>query len=259
MKRVLFFVLFVFLLISAESQNLVINPGLETWESSTKPAGWTTATKCSSELSTVHSGSYSCIQTGTSSSRGDLGQLIAVTPGKSYNLSFFYRTGILTTGVGARLWCYWKDAGGASITDAVSDPLLRNTAYLSAPEWTQYLINITAPASAVAIYLEVRTYLNSVTYWDDFVFQEGLATGVSDDFAATPALYPVPAGNYLNIKNASGIQSFEILDLSGTVVKSVTTSYDPETSIYVGELAKGFYILRMRYQGRCEMRKFLKD
>lgn len=259
MKKTAFFVLLVFLLISAQSQNLVVNPGLETWESTTKPTGWTTATKCSTELSAIHSGSYSCIHVGSASSRGDLGQMITVVPGKSYNLSFFYRTGVPTTGSGARLWSYWKDAGGNSITDAATDDILRPGTYLSSPDWAQFTTNVTAPASAVALYFEVRTYINSITYWDDFVFEEGLATGLNDDVRTSPELYPVPAGDYLNIKVSSGVKSMEILDLSGTLLKSGNVSGESQISIYVGDLAKGFYFVRLRYQGRIVLRKFLKN
>lgn len=259
MKRVVFFVLFFFVLANARSQNLVVNPGLETWETSTKPAGWTTATKCSTEATSVHTGSYSCLHAGSASSRGDLGQSIAVTPGKSYNLSFFYKTGITTTGVGARLWCYWKDAGGGSITDAASDDILRSTTYLSAPDWTQHSVTVTAPATAASLYLEVRTYINSITYWDDFVFEESVPTGISDAAETTPEIYPVPAEDYLIIRNAYGIKSIELHDLSGSKLISVTDAGDGEIRLYVGDLRRGVYVLRIHYGVKVVFRKFLKS
>lgn len=259
MKSVLFFVLLVLSFCEADAQNLAVNPGMEDWQTALKPTGWSASEGCTMESTVRNSGVYSCMQNGggTGTASKELNQTIAVQPGKDYSFSVYFRTGTATTGNGGRIWCKWLNAG-VDVTDAASETIMQTT-YLKSATWQQYLFTVKSPPTATTFLLQVRTLSNSVTYWDDFVFQEGLATGVNNDIKASPEIYPVPAGDYLNIKNVTGIGSLEVLDLSGMVVKSVTTSSDSETSIYVGELAKGFYIIRMRYRDRVEVRKFLKN
>jgi len=257
MKRAVFFVLFVSFFNTIMPQNLVVNPGLESWESSTKPTGWTTSTKCTSENAVFHSGSLACMHAGSASTRGDLGQLISISPGKTYTLSLYYLTGVPTTGVGARVWCYWKDSNGLSINDPATDDLLRS-GYLSSPTWAQYAVNITAPAGAAAIYLEVRTYINSIMYWDDFVFEESIATEVNQEVTNELIVYPVPAEDYLFIKNIQGFRSIELLNLNGTSIRSFTLNGKEEIIIRVNDLAKGIYVLNFRGGGRTVLKKFIK-
>jgi hypothetical protein len=257
MKRAVFFVLFVSSFRLVHSQNLVVNPGLENWESSTKPTGWTTSTKCNSEQVNFHSGTLSCKHSGSASSRGDMGQLIPVSSGKTYTLSFYYLTGTPTTGVGARIWSYWKNSEGSSITDPATDDLLRSD-YLSSPVWAQYSVNITAPAGATAIYLEVRTYINSIMYWDDFVFEESIATGFSGDVTDKLKIYPVPAADYLKIGNCQGFKAAEIICLNGNILKSVPLEGSDELTIALNDLIEGIYLLRVTDGKKTVLRKFIK-
>lgn len=257
MKRAVFFVLFVSSFSMVHSQNLVVNPGLESWESSTKPTGWTTSTKCNSEPVNFHSGILSCKHSGSISSRGDMGQLIPVSSGKTYTLSFYYLTGIPTTGVGARVWCYWKNGEGSSITDPSTDDLLRSD-YLSSPAWVQYSVNIIAPAGATAIYLEVRTYINSIMYWDDFVFEESIATGLSLDETNKLKIYPVPAEDYLQISNCQGFKSAEIICLNGNILRSIPLAGMDEITIALNDLNEGIYMLKVTDGKKTVLRRFIK-
>ena len=256
MKRAVFFVLFVSSFKMVHSQNLVVNPGLESWESSTKPTGWTTSTKCNSEPVNFHSGALSCMHSGSASSRGDMGQLIPVTSGKTYSLSFYYLTGVPATGVGSRVWCYWKNSDGSSITDPATDDLLRS-GYLSSPAWAQYSVTITAPASAAAIYLEVRTYINSIMYWDDFVFEESIATGFSEEITNKLNIYPVPAQGYLKISNCRGFKTAEIIRLNGNSIQSFQLEGLDEITIELNDLTAGVYILRVTDGKKTIVRKFI--
>ncbi len=258
MKNTLFFVLFVFCVNGILSQNLVINPGLENWDSSTKPTGWTTSTKCTSEPAVFHTGILACMHSGSASSRGDLGQLIEITAGKTYTLSLYYLTGVPTTGVGARVWCYWKNSEGTSITDPATDDLLRS-AYLSSPTWAQYSVNVTAPPGTTALYLEVRTYINSITYWDDFVLQESIATDVFQNEMPEISIYPNPAEDHLFIRNTERFSLAEIINLNGASLKTITLNNSAELIIPVNDLARGIYMLKLRNGDRTIMKKFIKE
>lgn len=257
MKRTVFFLLLVFLVTTSHSQNLVVNPGLETWTSATNPAGWASSEGCAMEATVRNSGVYSCMQTGGSTDSKNMNQTITVEPGKDYSFSVYLLTGASTTGNGGRIFCKWLNTG-VDVTDETSKAIMQ-TPYLKNTSWQQYSFTVKAPPTATTFLLQVRTLSNSVTYWDDFVFQEGISTGIIDNSRTIPIIYPVPADDYLFIRNVSGIKYLEILDHSGTVFKSVASPGESEFSIYVGDLAEGLYILRIRYQGRVESRKFLKD
>jgi hypothetical protein len=161
MKRAIIFVLLLSLEHFLFSQNLVVNPGFETWVTSTNPDGWTIAQNCLSNSTITNSGLYSCQHSGSASSRSDLSQIISVIPGKEYILSYFNKT-ILNTGVGCRIWCDWLDKDNQTIDDLVSKPLMHPTKYLKNDAWQQFSITIKAPDVAVSFKLEVRTYSNSI-------------------------------------------------------------------------------------------------
>ena len=106
MKRTTFFVLLLSVELTLISQNLVVNPGFETWEKTIKPSGWTTTQNCLKDSVYIKTGSYSCRHSGGTSTAKYLGQTVGVVPGKQYNLSFYYKTEITGTGNGCRIWCY---------------------------------------------------------------------------------------------------------------------------------------------------------
>ncbi|MBK9390599.1 MAG: hypothetical protein IPN68_10515 [Bacteroidetes bacterium] len=181
MKRAAPFVLFCFNIIPLFSQNLVTNPGFESWQKISKPSEWTTASACTKDSTVILSGIYSCKQITTGDSK-DLGQIIAVTPGKQYNLSFWYKNDTILKGNGCRIWSNWRDTAMNSITDEISLPLLRS-GYLKSVSWKQYTAELTAPANAAFINLLIRTLPNSITYWDDISFEESVSTGISEKTA----------------------------------------------------------------------------
>jgi hypothetical protein len=241
------------------SQNLVLNPEFETWNSITKPASWTHADNCLKDSISVHSGKYSCRHAGGSST-SHLGQTIAVTPGKEYKLSIYYLTGLPSTGNGSRIWCYWKESDGVtSITDPATDLIMRPSDYLRSDTWQQFTITVTAPAQAAFIYLEVRTNTNSLMYWDDFLFEESIPTLNKELTFVEPVIYPNPASYMLNINNIANVRHIEILNLSGTVAWSSEYIEDDSISINISEMERGIYIIRFLCKGEVITRKFIKN
>jgi len=258
MKRAIFFVLLLTMELVSNSQNLVINPGFEIWGKIDKPDSWTHVENCLKDSLSVISGKYSCLHSGGESSTSDLGQTIAVSPGNNYSLSFYYKTVITGTGNGARIWCYWKDAEGNSITDPLTDPILRPSKYLNSDTWQQFNVSITAPATAVAFYLEVRTYRNSLAYWDDFVFEADLSTFIQERDELSINIYPNPACDYLTISNIQKLQRIDIQDFEGTIIWSDNFSGENIVTIPVSGLPNGIYIIRIVSNDMFITRKFIK-
>jgi hypothetical protein len=258
MKRAIFFVLLLLPEFFVFSQNLVLNPGFEIWETATKPAEWIKADNCLGNSSILYSGIFSCQHSGGASSRSDLGQTIAVLPGKEYLLSYFNKT-LANTGSGSRIWCFWKDLNLNNITDLPTEPLLRPGKYLKNETWQQFSVDITAPQNAFYFYLEVRTYPNSVAYWDDFVFEEKVATHENREELSEIVLYPNPAHNYLNISNLHNLQRIDIQDITGIIVWTSDFSGEKTVSIPLSRFSENIYIIRIRTKERLITKKFIKE
>ncbi|MCE5344757.1 MAG: T9SS type A sorting domain-containing protein [Bacteroidales bacterium] len=258
MKRATFFVPLLTFEISLISQNLVENSGFEAWEKTDRPTGWTHVENCKKDSSFVVSGRYSCLHSGGSSGTSDLGQTIAVIPGKVYTLSFYNRTVITASGKGSRIWCYWKDAEDNSLSDPSTDDILRPSKYFANDSWQLYSVTVTAPAEAAAFYLEVRTNTNSIAYWDNFVFEENVTTFIPEEKLTCVTVYPNPANDYININNIYDLQHIDILTIAGKIVWSSDFTGENSVSIPVSGLRNGMYIIRIQASGKLITRKFIK-
>jgi hypothetical protein len=255
MKRVIFFVLLTIVGYNTFSQNLVVNPGFEKWDKLNKPSGWVVAQNCLKDSVYFRSGNYSCRHEGGTKY---LGQLVPVIPDRKYRLSFFYRTTISGTGNGCRIWCYWKDADGINLTDINTDDILRPSKYLKSDSWQQFSIEFSTPAGAASFYLEVRTYSNSISYFDDFVFEEDVATADPEDELSEIRIYPNPATDYLTINNLSGLKNVSIQNLSGITVWSCRFAGEEVITIPVSDLTSGIYIVRIQIHDILITRKVIK-
>lgn len=258
MKRAKFFVLLLSFGFTCYSQNLVINPGFESWSKLNKPSGWTHSENCLKDSAIIQSGQYSCQHTGGTSTSSDLGQTISVVPGKDYNLAFSFKTSSSTSGNGARIWCYWKDGSGNNITDPLSDDILRPSKYLKSDSWKNNCLSVTAPQAAASFYLEVRTYPNSVSYFDDFVFEEKSLTGFEEQKNAIISIYPNPASGSIFIKNCENVKKYEIINLSGVVMMSSDFTNGDPAVINLEKLPAGIYIISLHTSGSVINRRFIK-
>ena len=255
MKRVIFFVLLINMSLLSFSQNLIVNPGFETWEKPNKPAGWTTAQSCLKDSVSINSGKYSSRHDGGTKY---LGQTLTVAPGKQYRLSFFYKTAITGSGNGCRIWCYWKDSGGNNLTDVATDNILRPSKYLKSDTWQQFSIDIASPAGTALFYLEIRTYANSTAWLDDFDFEENVSTYSPEEKDSDIKIYPNPANDYLRVNSMTELKFVSIQSLSGIIMWSSNLSGGESVSIPVSDFCNGIYIIRIRTQGKLITRKFVK-
>jgi hypothetical protein len=179
-------------------QEMLVNGGLENWDSDTAPTDWTKVENIEKESTEIHGGSFSAKHTGGTK---DLGQTIeGITPGDSYTITIWYKV-VENDGTDARIWSYWKDDSNASVTDADTDGALRgpDNSYLpnNGGEWSKYEATVTAPAGAAKFYFELRTYKGAITYWDDLSVVKNSSTSTTvnlQDFTnltntATAAVY----------------------------------------------------------------------
>ena len=239
-------------------QNLVVNPGFETWTKINRPTGWDHVENCLKDSSSVISGDYACKHGGDVSTTSDLGQTIPVFPGKEYRLSLFNRTIITSTGKGSRIWCYWKDSENISIDDPLTNDIMRPSQYLKSEIWQQFSISVKAPDDAAYFYLEVRTNTNSIAYWDDFVFEESFPTFSYERCESPIVIYPNPANNHLTINNIHDLQQIDIQDFTGNTIWSGKFFGDGRVSISLPKMPDGIYFIRIRTGSAIIIRKFIK-
>jgi len=257
MKRAIFIVLLLQLGHISFSQNLVVNPEFETWTKINKPMGWTTAENCLKDSVNINSGSYSCHQEGSSTSK-DLGQNFIISTGKQYRFSFFYKTGTGSAGNGCRVWCGWLDDNKAPINDPVSESFLHSV-FLKSESWKQFSADLRPPTGAGYFNRLVRSLPNSITYWDDFVFQESIPTASPEEKFSDIIIYPNPAHDFLNINNIQVVQHIDIQNLAGITEWSSDFSGEEFVSIPLSGLPDGLYIIRIRTSGKIVIRKFIKN
>jgi hypothetical protein len=255
MKRVFFFVLLTIVGHNTFSQNLVVNPGFEKWDKINKPSGWAIAQNCLKDSVYIISGNYSCRHEGGTKY---LGQMLPVNPDKKYRLSFFYRTTISGTGNGCRIWCYWKDADGKNLTDINTDDILRPSKYLKSDTWQQFSAEFSPPAGAASFYLEVRTYSNSISYFDDFDFEENIATFTPEDGLSEIRIYPNPVVDILTIDNLSCIERISIQNLWGKIIWWSVFNGEEIVLIPVSGFLDGVYLVSIQSRDKRITRKVIK-
>lgn len=101
-------------------------------------------------------------------------QDIPVTTGKTYILSFWYKSSGDDTD--SRLWSYLMNADGKYVYATASpseDPLRTNNGYLpSVSEWTKHEATFTVPATVVSLRLAIRVYGGGTGSFDNFSLTE---------------------------------------------------------------------------------------
>jgi hypothetical protein len=249
MKKITLLLSFVACVVFANAQELIVNPGFETWTNGTSPDNWTfdkTTATLSKETTIVKNGTTSLkvVSTGTYW----VTQYIPVTAGKTYTLSLNYYIGG-GDGTDFRIWSNFCNISGSTYTFSPmssADSLAlkgpggnTTTAYFPnvTGSWQSYTYNVTAPAGYSYFQFQVRTYTGSTVYLDDFSFSEKI-TGLSTPSAE--ALNVKVAGKTLTVTNSLS-SSVEIFNTVGAKVQSlqlVNGSADLN-------LGKGLYIVRV--------------
>ena len=248
MKRITFLSAFVAFVMFAGAQELVTNPGFETW-SDGKPTGWifdkTTAT-LSNETAIVKSGTSSLKIVTTATYW--ITQNIAVTPGKTYTLKISYN---IAGGDGTD-FRIWSNFFNGTTTQTWSVMTLTDSLALKGPGgnvtsayfkdernvWKTYTYDVTAPQGFSNFSFQVRTYTGSTVYLDDFSFAEKV-TGLSNP--SNTKLEAFVSDKNLVISNAVDGSKVEIISALGSVVQ---TSFIENGKVNIAKLNPGIYVVR---------------
>ena len=240
--------------------NLVQNPGFESGLDN-----WTAGFGSSYTLPTVvtggaHGGNNFANYVATATT-GFYQEIPGVTPGKTYVVSFWYKAS--GDDSDARIWSNWKSGttivyqNGASSAagDVLRGP---DNGYLTtATEWTQYSVEVVAPASVDLFQFAVRAYNGGNASFDDFVFQDKATMAVSDVNAFDKAVkMNTIVGNELKLI-LPGKATVNIYSADGRLVSS--NRVDNGQAINTSSMAKGNYIVTVDNGSAKVSRKVIKN
>ncbi|MCK9448334.1 MAG: choice-of-anchor J domain-containing protein [Bacteroidales bacterium] len=164
-------VLFILFADLSIAQNMVINPGFESWTSDTKPEGYNSTENISKESTIVRSGNFSAKHTSASSTKKVNQVIQGIEPGVEYTIQFYFFDN--DDAAKMRIWSYWLD-GTSTLPD--DEEILRpNTYSTNSDQWQLFSAVITAPAQATAFRFELRVYHQDgnnggAVYYDDLLF-----------------------------------------------------------------------------------------
>lgn len=220
------------------AQNVMNNPGFESWDNATTPTGWDIIEDITQENLIVRTGQYAARQeAGTS----DLRQNVPVVGGLTYTISFWYLDN--DANARSRIWSYWLN--GTSTISTNTAELRPSTYSTDNPNWQEYTVTIDAPLNADGLRFEVRTYNDNqgggYIYFDDFsvlapqpaLCTEFLTFSLADEIA--PATIDTVA-NTIEIEVYAGtdlstlVPTFTLCDFANAIDTNtqgiITSAYD---------------------------------
>lgn len=245
MKKI-FTLLFTFVatvsLLSA--QNLLVNPGFETWTDESKALPWDFY--AGGKKGVVYSQEKSIVSEGTSALRienpnttdggtANLSQIYEgeLNVGDTYELSYDYYV-VSGDGTDVRLWAGWKKAktGSAAEIDIDHDyDVLRlkddkGNGYhpSNTGQWSTYKVETTVPVGAVVFDFRARSYKGSVVIFDNFSLINKSSLGINDNNGSEAKLNVTTTPGFVNVSTEDGqfIEVYNVLGSQLLKVKSVS-------------------------------------
>lgn len=234
-------ILFITQSLTLEAQNLLTNPGFETWTAGNQPiTGWTIQNPAGGTTTqdlAHNEGTKSCKMSASGVDTFlEMYQQIPVTPGKTYTLSLSYNINA-GDGTDARIWSNFKtSANGKNIALTVEDSMLLKgpggvTKYFSDVKntWQTYTCKVIAPVGSAVFRLAIRTYKTGIVSWDSFSFTEDTNPTINQSvsqlngFNYTPGAGPstqqsftISASNLTSGMTISAPANYEISATTGT-------------------------------------------
>ena len=258
MKKNYILTLFITLCLTIASfgQERMLNGGLENWTSNTNPTDWTTVQNITQESTEKHGGSFSAkqINSATSGYKKLIQNIPNTTVGESYTISFWYKIAA-DGGSVVKMWSNFRDNAGAFLDGTTADVTLD----VNGNAWTKYEATVTAPATSVKFWFEVRTYSNTTVYLDDFsFFDNATLSTVKNNAIVGFAAYPNPVSNgILTISSASdSLKNLTIFNLLGKQVLSSSFS-GVQSNVDVSSISAGIYILKVTEDGKTATKKLV--
>ncbi len=240
------------------AQNLITNPGFESWTDG-KPDGWfVTPAQISQSTNPVHTGTYAVGLLSANSTSNIGAPDVAVVEGKTYVYSGWYLDNVNDGRF--RFWGQWRTAS-ALLTDEVS---LQGVDYSTdSPQWVKFTVEAVAPATATIARLSLRTYkdengaFGGKVYFDDIVFQDKATMAVSDvsGFDKAVKMNTVVSNELKLVLPARA--TVNIYSAEGKLVSS--NRVDNGGSVNTSSLVKGTYIVTVDNGSAKVSRKVIKN
>lgn len=139
--------------------------------------------------------------------------------------------------------------------------ITQGTGVTPSENWTEYTYNLDAyQGQNVYIAIQCVSYDAFAFFVDDFkVTAATLST--SDFFSQNFSIYPNPAKEIITLasKNNSAINSIQITDLNGRIVKNNNTNGISEAQINVSDLTSGMYFVTVKTDAGSGTTKLMKN
>lgn len=267
MKKIYTLAIALFGVVAFAQTELIVNGGFEEWNDTNDfPTGYSPApftASVSKESTIVYDGDFSAKHQQTSGGSAiKIQQEVPVVAGNSYTISFRF----LDNDPNARHrdWSFWltdNEAGDGYTTLDNHKEELRGDAYSEDnEEWQTYSVTLTAPATATAFRLEVRTYNtgsgSGAIYYDNFSVIDNSTSSVRSNDISGLNIYPNPVtGNTLYVTSFNSVdKSVAIFDVLGKQVINTTTI---NGAVNVANLNAGVYIVKVTEEGKTATRKLV--
>lgn len=268
MKKIYTLALLAISTIALNAQNLVANGSLESWTDNTTlesfvpfVSGTFSANNfLTKESGITHDGSFSARHTSQSTTQAFETELIWVTPGHSYTLSYWYLDN--DTSARTRNWSTWLDSSFDVIT--TDDAILHETAYSTEnPNWIQKTVTITAPPGAARFRFQIRTYRQSVGAEGGSIYYDGLSfvdntLGIKENAISGLRVFPNPVkdGNLFITSDNGESKQVMVFDVLGRQV--INTVINDNALLNVSHLS-GIYMVKITENGKTATRKLVID
>ena len=156
---------------------------------------------------------------------------------------------------------------GISTGNTTSNVTLLNTGnFVTTPanvNWVQYSYNIPASFNGQAVYISINCVSNDQFGFavDDFLVTTTGQMSTEDFFSKNFSMYPNPANGIvtLSAKNNTAINSVQITDLNGRIVKNSNTNVISEAQINVSDLNTGMYFVTVKTDAGSGTTKLMKN
>lgn len=142
------------------------------------------------------------------------------------------------------------------------------TGFVYPKVWTQYSFTVSGLTGPTAVKFAFRYFVTNggpsgansdIIGIDTFVVNRALSR--DDFFANNFSMYPNPSTGIVNLasKNTMAINTIQITDLNGRVVRNINANGVSETQINISELTSGVYFLNVQTDSGTGVTKIVKN
>lgn len=267
MRKITLLFSLVFCGMLTQAQNLLTNPGFETWAAGV-PTGWTfektTATLTQSTVTPSSTGSS--LQVAATATYWISQNVPAPVGGfdvsKKYKVSFKYKA-IAGDGTDARIWTNWMTSPIGATTAVYPAMSLADSLGLKGPGgnvsptgpgngsngylidnrsgvWESYSYSFNPIAGATQLSFQLRVYTAATVLWDEVYFGLDSSTGFNNP--SVNQFTAVVSGKNLLFKNVANGYTVEIYSALGSKIQ---TAVIENGKVGLNNLTRGMYVVRV--------------